>query len=101
MKESSIVRKIQRFLSDLPDSFVWKTHDSYTVGIPDIVACIRGRFVGFEVKTATGRPSKIQLYRIRQIREAGGIAAVVRSVEEVESILKREGLFVENQDGER
>ena len=58
-----------------------------TAGIPDIIACVDGRFFGFKVKTAYGKPTKLQEAAIRRIRSSGGTAAVVRSVEEVRRIL--------------
>lgn len=47
------------------------------VGIPDILACINGYFVGVEVKAQTGRPSELQIYNIQKIRDAGGFAFVL------------------------
>ena len=58
-----------------------------TAGIPDIIACVDGQFFGFEVKTVDGKPTKFQEAAIRRICAFGGIAAVVRSVEEVRCIL--------------
>ena len=46
-------------------------------GIPDLLCCIDGRFVGIEVKAQNGRPSELQLWTIDKIREAGGIAFVL------------------------
>lgn len=46
-------------------------------GIPDILACVNGYFVGVEVKAQNGKPSELQLYNIRKIREAGGFAVVL------------------------
>lgn len=52
--------------------------NSYTKsGIPDILACVNGHFVGIEVKAQNGRPSELQLYNIDKIREAGGFAVVL------------------------
>lgn len=52
-------------------------------GVPDILACINGFFVGIEVKRPEGgRVSKLQIYQIKQIRKAGGIAFVCKSLEE-------------------
>ncbi len=64
-----------------------------TSGIPDIIACIRGRFVAFEVKTDTGKLTKLQELALGKIQAAGGIAYMVRSAAEVAQILKREGLL--------
>ena len=46
-------------------------------GVPDILACINGKFFGIEVKAQNGKPSELQLAQCRKIREAGGIAIVV------------------------
>lgn len=46
-------------------------------GIPDILACVNGYFVGIEVKAQNGRPSELQKYHCEQIRKAGGFAFVV------------------------
>lgn len=48
-----------------------------TSGTPDILACVNGYFVAIEVKAQAGKPSELQLAKIRQIREAGGFAYVV------------------------
>ena len=89
MKEADIVKAIMKFLKTLPNCFAWKEHGGMygTAGIPDIIACIDGKFYGFEVKTDTGKPTKLQESTIRKINKAGGIAVVVRSVDEVKSIL--------------
>ena len=94
MAEAEIVRNIQRFLKTVPRCFFWKEHGGMygTAGIPDIIACIDGRFFGFEVKTETGRPTALQEAAIRKINDAGGMALVVRSVADVKSALRRAGL---------
>jgi Holliday junction resolvase len=55
--------------------------------VPDIICCYRGRFVAFEVKTATGKPTKLQEHTIAKIKAAKGEAFIVRSVQEVQQIL--------------
>lgn len=46
-------------------------------GVPDILACINGYFVGIEVKSDAGKPTDIQLHNVDQIRKSGGYAWVV------------------------
>ncbi len=94
MAEADIVRSIQRYLKTVPRCFFWKEHGGMygTAGIPDIIACINGRFFGFEVKTATGKTTGLQDAAIRKINEAGGTAVVVRSVAEVKTVLETAGL---------
>lgn len=59
-------------------------------GIPDIIGCYRGRFIGWEVKREAGIPAKpIQLFYLKRIRAAGGVAALIHSVEQARTILDR------------
>ena len=89
MKESDIVKAIMKYLKTVPGCFCWKEHGGMygTAGIPDIIACINGRFFGFEVKTKDGKPTKLQEATIRKILAAGGTALVVRSVDEVRAAI--------------
>lgn len=88
--ESTITAEIQRFLSRLPDWWGFKVQGggSQMRGVPDIVGCYRGLFVGFEVKRPiVGRVSELQKHRIEQIKSAGGQAFVVYGVEDVKRAL--------------
>ena len=89
MKEADIVRNIIKYLRGVPQCFCWKEHGGMygTAGIPDIIACINGRFYGFEVKTEVGKPTKLQEATIRKILASGGTAVVVRSVDEVKAVV--------------
>ena len=94
MTEAELVRSIQRYLKTLPRCFFWKEHGGMygTAGIPDIIACVDGRFFGFEVKTQTGRPTSLQQATIRRINDAGGTALIVRSVADVKAALHKAGM---------
>lgn len=89
MKEADIVKAIMKYLKTVSQCFAWKEHGGMygTAGIPDVIACIDGRFFAFEVKTEIGKPTKLQEATIREILAAGGTAVVVRSVEEVKSAI--------------
>ena len=89
MKEKDLIKNIGKYLKTVPGLFFWKEHGGMygTAGIPDIIACIDGRFYGFEVKTEDGRPTKLQESTIRKIKNAGGIALIVRSVEDVKAVI--------------
>lgn len=90
MSESDIVRSILKYLKTVPGCFCWKEHGGMygTAGIPDIIACIKGHFFGFEVKTDTGKPTELQKATIRKILKCGGTAAFVRSVDEVRALIE-------------
>lgn len=89
MLEKDITASITRYLKTVPQCFFFKEHGGQygTAGLPDLILCYRGRFVAFEVKTPSGRPSKLQEITITKIKAAKGKAFIVRSVEEVKQIL--------------
>ena len=90
MKEKEITAAIMRHLKTVPGCFAFKEHGGMygTAGLPDIICCWRGRFVGFEVKTPDGKLSKLQEITIAKIKAAKGEAYKVTSVEEVRKILE-------------
>lgn len=89
MKEKDIVNAIMRYLKTVPMCFAWKEHGGMygTAGLPDIICCIGGRFVAFEVKTPSGKLTKLQEMTIAKIRAAKGEAFKVTSVGDVKIIL--------------
>lgn len=89
MLEKDIVAAILRHLKQRPRCFAWKTHGGMygTAGIPDIIACIDGRFYAFEVKQPGGRLTRLQEATLDQLQAAGGAAFKVTSVEEVKEAL--------------
>lgn len=52
-------------------------------GVPDIVACLGGRFIGIECKAGKNVPTALQEKNLDEISKAGGIAMVVREDTEV------------------
>lgn len=46
-------------------------------GVPDIVACINGTFIGIECKANGNKPTALQLKNLNAIVAAGGYAFVV------------------------
>lgn len=57
-------------------------------GVPDIIVVKEGKFIGLEVKSATGRQSTAQEDFERDLRIAGGVYFLVRSIEDVENALR-------------
>ena len=46
-------------------------------GVPDIVACFRGKFFGIECKAGKGDTTTLQDRELDKIRKAGGVALVI------------------------
>lgn len=76
-----------------------KKHDAYYTmpvmtgmasnGTPDILVCHNGLFAGVEAKAGKGKPTKLQMVRLVEIRRAGGTALVINedNLELLESFL--------------
>lgn len=90
MAEKEITNAIMKYLKTVPGCFCFKEHGNEygRAGLPDIICCINGRFVAFEVKTPSGKLCKLQETMIQRIRRAKGEAYKVTSVEEVREILQ-------------
>lgn len=86
MTEAQLQTKVMRYLKS-KGIYSRKIHDTYTSGLPDVICCINGMFVSFELKSATGTQSKIQIAEESKIIKAGGKYFLVRSLDEVKNIL--------------
>lgn len=71
--------------------FAFKIHGSalMMVGLPDIIACVDGRFVAFETKRPEKRKNQTKAQKRIEglIRRAGGISQVVCGVSEAMGIV--------------
>lgn len=89
--ESKLSRKIMDRLR-LEGYFAFKVHGSeyMMAGLPDIIVCAEGHFIGLETKmpSTRGNVSPRQAYVHSQIEHAGGIARVVCSPQEALDIVK-------------
>ena len=90
MRESQLILNIRKYLATIPGCFYWKAHGGQygTAGIPDIIVCHKGKFIALEAKVGRNQPTRLQAATIELIRRAGGVAAVVRSVDEVKEIMQ-------------
>lgn len=88
--ESSIVKRICDRLAREPGCWYMKVHGSALGrrGVPDIIGSMHGKMFGLEVKRPKyGRVAPLQEYELQQIANAGGMAAVVESLEDVCEVL--------------
>lgn len=57
-------------------------------GSPDIVGVYKGKFIGIEVKTSTGKQSSDQKEAQTKIEESGGVYLLIRGVDELQVALQ-------------
>jgi hypothetical protein len=64
--------------------YMKKIHGSpyQEAGIPDLIGCLKGKFIGMEIKQSGCKATPIQEANIRDIRRAGGYAQTITSIKE-------------------
>jgi len=89
LKERTLVQNIKQAIKTTwPRAFVVKLADRFTRGLPDLLVLLPGVVVFLEAKTPSGRLSAIQRSVHEEIERAGGLVAVVTSVEDALSYIR-------------
>ncbi len=80
MNEKQLENKIKNYLKE-NDHYYVKVHGNGVgkVGVPDIIACVYGLFVGLEIKAPNGKGkvTKLQQYNLDKIKESKGVGLVI------------------------
>jgi Holliday junction resolvase len=89
--ESRLSRKIINAL-EAEGHFAFKVHGgaSMMAGLPDIIVCVYGKFIGLEVKMPGMKKTttQVQLLVHSKIRKAKGICEVVSSIDEALEVVR-------------
>lgn len=76
--ESKVKAKAVAILKELEAYYFFPaTHGYGRSGVPDIVACYYGRFIGIECKAGKNQPTALQIREMNDIMNAGGISILV------------------------
>lgn len=65
----------------------WVTYGVCNPGGSDLIGIYKGRFVAMEIKLPGKKPTNEQENFLRIVKQNGGIAGVVRGIEDVKSLL--------------
>ena len=87
--ESGFQKEVISYLES-EGAYVLKTHVSsfQKQGEPDITCCYKGRYIAFELKRdKNSKTSKLQEYKMKLIRNAGGIAMRIDTINKVKEVL--------------
>lgn len=98
-REVTIVNSILSFINNLPYGVAEKVQGTArSSGKSDINACINGRCIRIEVKTADhgNKESKKQSINLRRWSAAGAICGVVYSLEELKTLLEKNNVQIED-----
>lgn len=77
--EKNFENKVKDFLKENGCWFLkyWGGAAYTKKGIPDLLVCCKGRFIGLELKAPNGKPSDLQIFNLRGIDRAGGLAVLL------------------------
>lgn len=91
--EKQFENKVKKFLKDEGCWFLkyWAGAAYTKSGVPDLLICCNGHFLGVELKAANGKPSELQLWNIEQIKKAGGTGLVLypKDFEEFKKLISK------------
>lgn len=78
-QEKTFENKIKKFLEKEGCWFIkyWAGATYTKSGIPDILTCVNGHFVGIEVKAPKGKASPLQIHNLKMIDDANGYAILL------------------------
>ena len=77
-KENLVKKKVKAILDELKVyHFSPMQNGMGRAGIPDIVACHSGKFIGIECKAGNNKPTALQERELNRILNAGGEAFVI------------------------
>lgn len=88
--EAKVKEKVKALLKQHGAYYFMPVANVFTrAGVPDIVACHNGRFIGIECKAGSNTCTKLQVLEQAKIKAADGIAVVVNeaTLSELEKIL--------------
>jgi len=89
MNEQGYQTRVIKYLES-KGAYVVKTINTSKKGVPDLLVCYKGKFIGIEMKTPStrGNLSDLQWYNLTAISKAGGYGIVGVLLEDVSRILK-------------
>lgn len=76
--EKKVKSKAAKTLKEMGVYYFYPATGGYgSSGVPDIVCCYKGLFLGLECKAGKNKPTELQKMNLEQIKKAGGIALVI------------------------
>jgi Holliday junction resolvase len=78
--EGEIKDQVRKVLDEMKAYYFFPAANGYgRTGIPDVIACIGGHFVGIECKAGSKQPTALQQRELDNIEKAEGTGLVVNA----------------------
>ena len=76
--EAKVKAKVVDILKQYGVYFFYPVTGGYgRSGVPDIVCCWKGRFIGIECKTKGNVPTQLQMKNLWEIKNLGGVSLII------------------------
>jgi len=88
--EAKVKEKVKKILKEVGAYYFMPATGGYgKSGVPDLVACHKGKFYGIECKAGDNKPTALQYKALADIEKSGGVALWVNeeTVNSVKQIL--------------
>ena len=89
--EAKVKKKVKKILDDLKAyHFSPMTAGYGRSGVPDIIVCYKGKFIGIECKAGNNEPTLLQKHNMKLINDNQGLAFVINesNIDELLTIMK-------------
>ena len=90
--EAKVKKKVVRILKEAGAYYFYPETGGFgRSGVPDVVACYKGRFIGIECKAGKNKPTPLQQKNLDDITKEGGLAYVINedNVNLVEVVIQK------------
>jgi Holliday junction resolvase len=78
VSEKWVKTQVVKMLKEIGAYYFYPVASGYmSIGVPDIVACVKGRFIGIECKAGSNQATPLQLKNLKDIVDNGGISVLV------------------------
>ena len=89
--EGEIKDQVRKVLDEMGAYYFFPAANGYgRTGIPDVIACIGGHFIGIECKAGSKQPAALQQRELGNIEKAGGTGLLVNAdnIDHLENYLR-------------
>lgn len=88
-EESKLEQEVEKFMIEKRIWQLARFQAQYNQnGLPDRLYLYKGLLLGLELKTDKGVPTILQLRKLKEINDNGGLGLIVRSVDDVRKLIE-------------
>ncbi len=76
--EAKVKKKVYKILKENGAYYFSPIMNGYEkAGVPDVIACCNGHFIGIECKAGKNVPTELQWANLKEIKKCGGVSLVI------------------------